>query len=302
MIKPFMAQLKRIRTEQKIIKNSNDYSHRIIKLCHQLEKGLIIRKNGLKPLWGWAKFYELLGLLPLEKDHHSIELARNAIACFLQVKKEEREFDEIEKAQQLIKAQHLPIPSETNAAIFGCLSLKKKDLCFHSFEDVVLTRHSIRNFAQKEVRREDVVKAIELASMCPSACNRQPFKVYIINSTKKEELGLANQTNANKYLIVTGIVDAFALNEFNDWLVSASIFCGYLSLTLHYCGLGNCLMRMNLNEETTYNSILRTYLGIPNNEKMCLEIAVGYYDDESYITRSFRKPIGDIIGGSYEEN
>jgi nitroreductase len=50
-----------------------------------------------------------------------------------------------------------------------------------SFLDLVHERFSCRKFDSKPVEQEKIDKIIDAAMAAPTACNMQPFKVWIMN-------------------------------------------------------------------------------------------------------------------------
>ena len=145
-------------------------------------------------------------------------------------------------------------------------------------ENFIKSRHSIRNFNGIPVSKELLYKAINLALNCPTACNRQPFKVYVVTKEAKKSIVGESDYNAFYWLYITGDISAYNINEFNDWIVSATIFAGYLSLTLHLYNIGSCIMRKDLVIQTNYNKSVKELCSIPKNEKLILELAVGNYN------------------------
>ena len=77
--------------------------------------------------------------------------------------------------------------------------------------------------------------------------------------------------------------------------VSASIFSGYLVLALHSLGIGSCVMRKEMRFGSEYNDRIRKECRIPKDEKIILEIPVGYYKDEFLTACSNRKQAEDIV-------
>lgn len=57
-----------------------------------------------------------------------------------------------------------------------------------SFDDVILNRRSIRKYLDKDVALDDVKKIIEFGVLAPSAHNRQPWKVMILDKDMKDKV------------------------------------------------------------------------------------------------------------------
>ena len=169
------------------------------------------------------------------------------------------------------------------------------NIYYDLIEKLFSTRHSIRDFSDKPVSREILLQAVQLALRAPSACNRQPSKVYVLDGKRREELGHENLYHADKYLVVTGEINAFGPMEYGDWVVSSTIFATYLVLALHALGIGSCMMKKDLHFGSQYNDFLRKTCHIPGNEKIVLEIPVGYCKDSFAVAYSNRKNARDVL-------
>jgi len=55
------------------------------------------------------------------------------------------------------------------------------------FEDVINGRHSVRKFREKKVPKTIIKKLIANGVKAPSACNRQPWIFYCVDSKKKRD-------------------------------------------------------------------------------------------------------------------
>ena len=54
--------------------------------------------------------------------------------------------------------------------------------------EAVNTRRSIRVFTDEVVPQQDIAKLLELSARAPSGGNVQPWKVYVLGPTKRDEL------------------------------------------------------------------------------------------------------------------
>lgn len=50
--------------------------------------------------------------------------------------------------------------------------------------DAITTRHSIRNFIQEPIPKEDLRKILDLVRLAPSAWNLQPWRLHVITNTE----------------------------------------------------------------------------------------------------------------------
>lgn len=272
------STLRRLRVEQ-------GANYHILQNAHRLEKGL--SNVNPKPFWGWEKAESLVVLLRKEISQNGYSFATKTGCAVLEryIESKRTITEEQQKLEQLLnKICELQITLDgVDEKLGGVKKLHKEDVMIdklESVEQLFSSRHSVRSFADMDVDFEKLIYAINLANKCPSACNRQPTRVYIIDGDTRCTLGEDNDMCANKYLILTSDMRAYNLDEVQDWVVSTSIFAGYLSLALHAVGIGNCVIRKCLFGPSKYNQELRKYCKIPDNEQIIIEIAIGNYAEE----------------------
>lgn len=275
----------------------------IVQTAHRLEKGLTIQNP--RKLWGWDKTAKLAARLAdeLDKpapDRFALETGGSVLKAYLDAKMRTGDMEERDKATALL--ENAPKIRSLLASIStrgGACNLRKEDVFFPDgavwLEKLYSTRHSIRDFADTPVPREILLQAVQMALLAPSACNRQPSKIYVLEGKRREESGYENAYHADKYLVVTGEINAFGSTEYGDWIVSSSIFATYLVLALHALGIGSCMMKKDLHFGSKYNDFLRKACKIPCNEKIVLEIAVGYCKDSFAVACSNRKNARNVL-------
>ena len=275
----------------------------ILQTAHRIEKGLTIRNP--RKLWGWNKVGRLVELIERElgrpsPDLFAVQTGASVFKAYQLAKAESGDREEAERAAKALEQaprtreflQTLTVPG-------GAMSLHATDVVLPGApewtEKLFATRHSVREFANREISRDVLLRAVQMALLAPSACNRQPSKVYVLDAAKREQLGYDNTYHANKYLVIVGEINAFTAVEYGDWIVGSSIFAAYLVLALHSLGIGSCIMKKDLHFSDGYNDFLRKACRIPRNEKIVLEIAVGYYPDRFLTAVSNRKNAADVV-------
>lgn len=272
-----------------VLKNGQSSTYDIMQLAHRLEKGLI--NANPKPMWGWEKAERLAYLLFTNKDCVSFQTGLSVLQAFISAKKMSPE-----EGQLAIKLESKYNFVESNVP-GGAIYLERvtfTDSETQIIEEFVRTRHSTRNFDSKELEYDKVQKAIELAMRCPSACNRQPFKVYLVpDNVRSEKIGVKCESAASLY--ITGVVDAYNFTELMDWIVSPSIFAAYLSLTLHCYGIGSCIYKKELIRRDDYNDKVSKACSIPDNEQLILEIRIGMYPKTVSAAVSNRLPLDNCL-------
>lgn len=280
------------------IKEGQSANYAILQASHRLEKGLCIRNP--RAGWGFDKTEKLVELIKKEKaskapDQMAVAIGEAVLAAYIDAK--EKVPGEEEKLAQLKeKIASAGLKLEINPEHGGALLLHKEDvLQDDAVEKLFLTRHSVRDFADTPVDPSKLERAIDLALRAPSACNRQATQIYVISGEDRVKAGSSNEYHADKYLLITGNMRAFGLSELNDWIVSTSVFCGYLSLALHAEGIGSCVFRKDIVQESKYNDSIKALCHIPNDEQIILEMAIGNYKDEFYVPVSCRREAKEII-------
>ncbi len=275
----------------------------IVQTAHRLEKGLTIREP--RRLWGWDKAEWLAKMLVGEMrqpapDRFALETGGSVLKAYLEAKAQTGDREEQANALALRdKNPEIQSLLASTSARGGAFKLRKEDVTVPDgsewIEKLFYSRHSVRDFSEVPVPREVLEQAVHLALSAPSACNRQPSKVYVLEGKRLEELGGDNTYHADKHLLVTGEINAFGPMEYGDWVVSSSIFATYIVLALHALGVESCMMKKDLHFGDKYNDLLRKACQIPRNEKIVLQIAVGYCKDSFAVAGSNRKNARDVL-------
>ena len=145
------------------------------------------------------------------------------------------------------------------------------------------------------------LKALCLAQRCPSACNRQAYRVYVIDDEqKKADLcgwfeGVGGfQDKVQSFVLITGKISSYNESEINQYIVSASIYAAYLSLTLHLYGFGACMIQRPVVWSKDWDKI-RQKFSIPYDEQIILAIAVGNLKENFNVPVSYRLKSDEII-------
>lgn len=288
---------KNIKNTFRVLSKGQDIEYEILQLSHRIEKGLC--NIDPKEMWGWQKIERLNSLIEeLNKRSNSISqvylIGAKTIISFVENKLKSRFQKDVEKAKNItyrvLRDEKLRLSlADDSTTVSGAMNYDKQIFDEKTpFISVLKTRHSIRTFSDEKIELSRIMDAVNLANCCPSACNRQPYKVYVLSKEERNDLGLSDGVNADKFLIITGIKTAFSMDEYNDWIVGPSIFAGYLSLSLHYYGIANCIMKKNLVTLSNYEKKIIEYFSIPNEEMIVLEIAVGGYLQSNLVPASQR--------------
>lgn len=276
-------------------KNGNT-SYRIMLLIHSLEKGMCMPNS--RP-FGQQKAVKLKNLLEQYSEKAAFEYklgisTLRAWVCFF----DEHEWKNDKTCEQ-IRSYLVDKKSEYEAG-YKVYPAPKEILVEANFERVLLSRHSVRDFQDREIEKDDLNFALQCFIEAPTACNRQMCKVYQVkdkdvkNLLHKTVLGVGGfNHNTMTYFIITYDMAAFDFfGERNQGYMNAGLVAMNFVNGLHFRGVGSCFMQWaNKRGE---DLAVRKALGILDSEKIAIVIGAGYYTDQSVIPCSCRRTIEDV--------
>ncbi|WP_244325647.1 nitroreductase family protein [Shewanella aestuarii] len=165
-----------------------------------------------------------------------------------------------------------------------------------SFTDLCLQRRAVRWFTQQLVQDSDINRAIEIASLAPSACNRQPFEFFVANdktlapSIAKYAGGTAGfADNIPCVIVVVGDLSAYPEERDRHVIyIDGSLAAMQLMLALETMGLSSC--PINWPDLDVPEQKMAKRLGLKSYERPIMLIAVGYAKPDGMIPFSQKKP------------
>lgn len=268
--------------------------------AHVVEKGITMPNRRYN--FGEENLFDLIHLCN-EYIKHNYNTERTQFKAAVSVIFE-YEYIHIENNKSLplplanaIKNLHttLPLHSVTpQITVEKCSMFQKGD-----FKYIAEHRHSIRNFCGT-IPLAKVRAAIELAQTAPSACNRQPIHVHIVDKTTNKnlfnkilDLQKGNRgfgTDADKLLIITSVAEVYiGLPERNLMYIDGGIFTMNLLYALHYHEIAACTLSASLLP----SSFSTDLLGV--SETPIAIVAIGDCPDSFLVARSQKKHIDSII-------
>ncbi|MDO4557050.1 MAG: nitroreductase family protein, partial [Lachnospiraceae bacterium] len=162
------------------------------------------------------------------------------------------------------------------------------------------SRHSIRSYNKIPVELDIIKKVLELAACAPSACNRQPIKVYITTNPKTvtdmSELIPGNKGFENEipnWALVTVNRQMFNIGEPLQWYVNGGIYISYLINAFHAYRIGSCIFQIPASHCNTPK--IRSLARIPKNEALIAAVGFGYAKDENKFAVAQRRPVDETI-------
>jgi nitroreductase len=169
------------------------------------------------------------------------------------------------------------------------------------FKKIVESRSSVRSFSSKPLDIEKVIKAIEIARNSPSACNRQPSKVYYVGNKKTIKSILEYQggfrswgDNLSNLLVLTASKSYYgSVTERRSNMIDGGIFGMTLLLSLHSLGIGTCILNATMKQKNLRK--VKQLVNLSSDEDIVFFIAIGNTEAQNSIPFSKKDEIDEIL-------
>ena len=156
-------------------------------------------------------------------------------------------------------------------------------------------RRSIRWFEPQAVNPELIRQAVDMASLAPSACNRQPFEFQLTTNperaTKLAKIAIGTAgfaDNIPALIAVVGDLSAYpAERDRHVIYIDAALAAMQLMLALETLGLSSC--PLNWPDIESCERRLAEQLALPYHQRPVMLIAVGHAKADGYIPYSQKK-------------
>ncbi len=156
---------------------------------------------------------------------------------------------------------------------------------FDNFEKLVMNRQSCRDFNDEPLEKQTIEKIVNLSLNAPSACNSQPWQIYVVTEERKrkevassvQDLFMNKFVDKAKAFIVVADTDAklkvgaslkFDKNHFVKYDVGELI--AYITLGAEALGVSSCIIGW-VNQTK-----LKSAISIPEDQTANIVIALGY--------------------------
>ncbi|MDA9830236.1 nitroreductase family protein [Akkermansiaceae bacterium] len=277
----------------------------VVMLYHSLEKGLALKNP--RPGFGREKAEMLIDQLEyldqVERKDSRYFSGLMVIQRWLEWNQQHgKDFPDL--AARVDDIDLTAAAEDTQWRIGGVSTIRREDIVDAIQQgptSFMGSRHSIRQFSDEPVDIELIKEAIHLAQTSPSLCNRQSAHVYVISRgelmTKAMECQGGNRgfgEQVDKLLVITSELGCFlSVGERNQCWVEGGLFAMALILGLHSKGLGTCCL--NWAKEPTEDREIHDLVGIPDDQRVVMMIAVGSLPEEFRITHSPRRRLDEIM-------
>lgn len=158
-------------------------------------------------------------------------------------------------------------------------------------------RHSVRSFDSAPVPQETLTQVVELAQSAPSACNRQPSRVYFPGTKSAQVVSAAVRGNKGfeqsifQWAVITADTSLFSCAEYNQWYINGGIYLQSFVLALKAYGIGSCIFQWVVGDS---GKEMRSSLGISANEVIIAVVGFGYPKETFARPVARRMPVSEV--------
>ena len=163
-----------------------------------------------------------------------------------------------------------------------------------NFLELAKARFSVRSFKKDAIETEKLNAILEAGRVAPSACNKQPQKIYVIQS----EEARAKLATVCRFTFDAPVILAVCYDHDRTWKndlmpgyqsgeTDAAIVCTHMMLEAWELGIGSCWVGWFNADE------IKSALGLPENVTLSALLPIGYPTDDAKPTKLHTK-IRDI--------
>jgi nitroreductase len=272
----------------------------VLLLSHSIEKGMSL--DNPKKYFGEEKAKELIKCLEsIDEDCFEYDVGMSILDEYVKTRTYKNDnINNVKKSFDRLKKRH-----QYRSLPAGISYIDHEEIIKNINVDLIgflKSRHDIRKTTNQTIKESEIKKAIEIASLAPSACNRQPWKiVYSMDKEKNSQLGSivsGNKAFAEDMRYYCAIVVDYSyfanrVDEFRQAYLNAGIFLAYFVLALHSLDIGSCIMQFTgLVENADEKS--HELLKLKESEQVMAVIGFGRYPDRIKCSKAARRLVEDI--------
>lgn len=176
---------------------------------------------------------------------------------------------------------------------------------YEAMHQLAYRRRSVRWYQDKPVPRESIDRAIEVAKLSPSACNRQPFSFRIFDDPEKaREIGaipmgtVGFSQNFPCLIVIVGDLRAYYSERDRHVIyIDAGLAAMALQFALEVQGISSCCI--NFPDIEPRERMMAGALGLTVNQRPIMCMSLGYPDPTGQVPYSQKKSLDEIR--SYNE-
>ncbi len=151
-----------------------------------------------------------------------------------------------------------------------------------TFLELARQRYSVRSFKDDMIEEEKLTKILEAGLAAPTACNRQPQKIFIV---KRQDLR-AKLASVCRYTFDAPVILVIGYDCTRDWKnrlmqgyssgeTDAAIVCTHMMLEAWELGIGSCWVGYFNADE------VEAVLALPENIRVTAMLPLGYPSEDA---------------------
>jgi nitroreductase len=180
-------------------------------------------------------------------------------------------------------------------------SIKLSHVAYEDFLTLCKQRKSVRWFLNKRIDPAIISKAADAARFAPSACNRQAFRLEVVDDPEflriVSKLPWGTQSFADNIpLMVFLIGDLSAYFDERDRhliYLDSALFAMSFMISLETLGLSSC--PLNWPDIDQYELELEKVFSLRKYERCTMAMAIGYPDPNGLVLSSQKKSVSQFI-------
>ncbi|MBD2109836.1 nitroreductase family protein [Nodosilinea sp. FACHB-13] len=287
---------------QKGLSSNQESKYLLRRNIHRIEKGILMRpRRSVFASDYIAETFQAYKSSLIEnknpKDCEELRWAHDVLSEYFSIVGTEPSIDrcrqEFLSLALFEKTEHPKIPYERGDSSSPVVN-------YEDFLKLSIKRRSVRWYLQKPVPRDLVDQAITIASLAPSACNRQPFEFRVFDDPKlvKQISSIPMGTkgfyeNFPVIIVVVGKLRAyFSERDRHIIYIDSALASMALMYALETLGLGSC--PINWPDIESKEKQMVDLLDLEPDERPIMLISLGYPDPSGMIAYSQKKNLEQI--------
>lgn len=286
--------------------SSSGSTHSLRRDIHRLEKGLSY--NNIKANFGSLYLGRIVSQIicryqqdPAYASTSEFEWGYSVLKRYFEIvevsgdlRAEKNRFERFfaKEPNNISNSDSYPKPSSARTPI---------SVTYTQLKELSLRRRSVRQFLDKPVERTLIEQAVTVALQAPSACNRQPFRFYILTNPNSCSDTLSLFPGARGFfdplhalIVVVGDLSAYQYEKDRHLIYTDSGLASMgLILSLETLGLSTCCI--NWPDVPSLNLKLASNLGLEPYERAAMGIAIGYPEPTGMVPCSRKNDLNAII-------
>ena len=271
---------------------------------HMLEKGLVMRPR--RPVFAleyidvtvrtYGAVRALAAAEPDLVDPAQLRWAHDVLATYFEAAGPHRTIDKVRAKWSALPPLPTPIDAEPISPYHRDLD-DGPPVDYDALLELARRRRSVRWYQPVPVPRDLIDRALEVAALSPSACNRQPFEFRVFDdpaliarvaSIPKGTRGFGEGFPA--FVVVVGRMRAFFSERDRHLIyIDGALASMAFVFALETLGLSSCCI--NWADEAEQEREMSRLLGLAPDERPVMCISFGYPDPDGMVPYSEKRPL-----------